>query len=288
MVDLKLIKTYETNPRNVAGVRDFNRLSSHENNPNAVEEALVEFESEAATAIKHIEKSLIFDEKIRDSIFNLIALFSIRSPEMREHWRKFEARIYDRILDLTLATEERWESQRRQMREDDYPVTEGVSYEDVKTFHKSKQYKWELSNEHHIHMEMSGIDAILPYLYGRNWLLIQATDDSGPLITSDNPVGLTWIEPDKIPKIQRYSPGFGLTGTQVYFPISQNLALLGEFDAKDGFIIGTEEVVAHLNSRMINNAYNQVYAPKIGFKFLGVGQRLLDGRDLMRDLRDRK
>ena len=127
------------------------------------------------------------------------------------------------------------------------------------------------------------IDAILPCLINRNWVLIQANESSGSFITTDNPVDLSWKEPDKIPPFYRQSPGFGLKGTEVYFPVSQDLALLGEFEGKEGAIEATENLVAIFNSKMLLNAYKQVYAPKFGFKFYVKDDEILTGNRILRD-----
>ncbi len=201
---------------------------------------------------------------------------------MRENWRGFQADVAERILDLSLATKERWESQIRQMKESGMEINEDITYEEIKRFHESKEYDIAVAREHHIQMELIGVDAILPYLCSRNWQLIKATDESGPFITTDNPVNLTWKEPDKIPPFYRNSPGHGMKSTQVYFPVSRNLALIGEFDGPDGTIDGNREVISILNSKMLMLAYKQVYCPKLRFYFCGADGEMLEGRELLK------
>lgn len=284
VIDLKEKKQFETIPRNVGGIRDFNRIEVDGVDPNIIETSLAKFEDEAARALRHIEENSTFEGTAGEVILNLVALLAIRSPEMREHWRKFQAQIAERIMDLSLATKDRWESQIRQMKESGKAVNESVSYEDIKKFHESKQYTIEVAREHHIHMELKGIEAILPYLDSRNWLLIRSTDETGPFITTDNPVNLSWKEPEKIPPFYRSSPGYGMKNTQVYFPVSRNLALVGEFDGHAGLIDATRELVAMLNSKLLMFAYKQIYAPKIGFFFVGKSGEILEGRHLLRHI----
>ena len=224
---------------------------------------------------------MLFEGETKNLILNLIAILAIRSPEMREHWRKFQAQIADQIMSLSLATKERWESQLRQMKESGRNVNENVTYEDMKKFHTSKEYTIEVAKEHHIRMEFVGIDAILPYLANRSWLLVKSTDESGPFVTTDNPVNLTWNEPEKIPPFYRNSPGYGMKDTQVYFPVSKKLALVGEFDGPSGVIDATRELVAMLNTKMLRFARKQLYTPKIGFYFLGKSGELLEGTHIL-------
>lgn len=87
-----------------------------------------------------------------------------------------------------------------------------------------------------------------------------------------------------MPPFYRQSPGFGLQGTKVYFPVSQDLALLGEFEGREGKIEATENLVAVFNSKMFFNVHKQVYAPKFGLKFYGKDDEILTGNRILRDL----
>jgi hypothetical protein len=230
VIDLKGKKSFETTPRNVGGVRDFNRVEIEGVDPNYLESELSKFEGLAATALKQLRETLDFSGETKDVILNLIALIAVRSPERREHMRQFEAQIAERIMGMTLDSKGKWEGQVNKLNEDEKPSTK-VSYEDAKEFFESKKYTIEVAREHHIRMEMVQVDAILPCLFGRQWMLITSDDESGPFITTDRPMNLSWINPEEVPPFYRSSPGFGLKGTEVYFPISQDLALIGEFDS---------------------------------------------------------
>ncbi|WP_280554734.1 DUF4238 domain-containing protein [Halomonas sp. 25-S5] len=284
VIDFKENKRFETIPRNVGGIRDFNRIDIEGVEQNALEKSLSQFEGEAASALRNLEENLHFEGETRILILNLIALLAIRSPEMREHWRQCHAQIAERVMDLSLATKERWESQLRQMKESGKEVSDDITYEEIKRFHESKEYDITVAREHHIHMEFVGVDAILPYLDSRNWLLIKVTEESGPFITTDNPVNITWKEPDKIPLFYRNSPGYGMRGTQVYFPVSRNLALIGEFDGPEGIIDGNRELVSALNYKMLIFTYKQVYCPKIGFYFRGADGAPLEGTQVLKHI----
>lgn len=281
VINVREKKHFETIPRNVGGLRDFNRIDVG-GDQNALEKFLSEFESSAATALRKVEEGAALEGEVRELILTLVALLAIRSPERREHWRQFQTQIVERVMDLTLANKECWESQIRQLKESGKEVNEGVSYEDAKRFHQSKAYTIEVAREHHIHMEFVGVDAIFPFLDQRKWLVVKSTDETGPLITSDNPVNLTWREPEKIPPFYRNSPGYGMKDTRVYFPLSKNLALIGEFDGAEGVVEGTRDFIAALNSKVIFFACNQLYTPKLNFYFCGRHGDLLEGKHLLK------
>lgn len=284
VVDLSQNKHFETKARNVGGIRDFNRIDAEGVDQNILEKSLAEFEGEAARALKALSDGAEFSGEERNLILNLIGLLAVRSPQMREHMRKFQAQIAERVMDLTLATKERWESQMEKMRRSGADVSENVSYGDVKQFHDSKAYTIQVAREHHIGMEMTMFEAILPALLDRRWSLIRSNSETGAFITTDRPVVLGWNEPEKIPPFYRNSPGFGLKGTHVYFPVSKDVALLGEFEGIEGALNGNLLAVATLNSRMLHSVYSQVYAPNFGFPFLGSNGEIMSGKHLLREL----
>jgi hypothetical protein len=283
VIDAKEKKSFETTPRNVGGIRDFNRIEIEGVDPNHLETELSKFEGQAAVALKKLRETLDFSGETKEILLNLIALIAVRSPERREHMRKFQAQIAERIMEMTLDSKERWESQTTKL-EGHSDRANKVSYEDAKEFFDSKKYTIDVARERHIRMEMVQIDAILPCLFNRKWLLVVANDETGPFITTDRPMNLSWKEPGKIPPFYRASPGFGLRGTEVYFPVSQELALIGEFEGEDKTIEANEGLVALLNNKMLFNLNCQIYAPKFDFKFFGKNNEILSGKDLLRKI----
>ena len=281
VIDIKNKKHFETGTRNVGGIRDFNRIEIEGLPADAIEQDLSYFEGMVATSIRNVEKHKIFSGEDKENILNLIALLAIRSPEMRENWRQFNEKICKKMMSLTLAIKERWDSQTAQMKEKRYSDEPDVSYEQIKAFHDSDEYTVQLKNEAHIEMELTGIEAILPTLFERKWVLILATDETGPLITTDNPVILTWNNPESIPPLYRKSPGHGMRDTQILFPLSRNITLLGEFDGNEGILEGNKEFIASLNSKMLSFAYKQIYAPKMNFYFYNKANEIIDGTKLL-------
>lgn len=282
VLDFREKKTYETIPRNVGGIRDFNQISVEGVNPNILEDELSKFEGRAATALRKLGEGAPFEGEIKDLILNLIAIFAVRSPEMREHWRQFHEQVAERVMDIALETRQRWESQVRQMKDRGIAIADDITYEDVKDFHDSKAYKIEVRQDHHIEMELAAIEAVLPCLDRRNWLIVKSNEHSGPFITTDNPVNLTWKEPDNIPPVFRNSPGYGMRDTQVYFPVSKKLALIGEFDGPERVIDAPRALVAALNTKMLILSHNQVFAPSLNFSYRGEEGEVYSGRDLVK------
>lgn len=78
------------------------------------------------------------------------------------------------------------------------------------------------------------------------------------------------------------SPGFGSKDTMVYFPVSKNLALVGEFDRKDEEKVANKKLVAILNSKIIANGYQRVFASKSNFNYIAKDSEIKAGIALLK------
>jgi hypothetical protein len=108
VIDLSQNKRFETKPRNVGGIRDFDRVDAEGIDQNFLETSLGQFESDAASALKALSEGAKFTGQVRNLILNLIALLAVRSPQMRDHMQRQEAQIAEIAVGLALETKERW------------------------------------------------------------------------------------------------------------------------------------------------------------------------------------
>lgn len=283
--DREARKVFATKPSNVASERDFNRID-WEGDPNVLEKMLANFEGDADRSLRRLDDGAPFEGQDRENILQLVALFAIRTPRLREAWRRAQTQLAEHVMELALSSREMWESQVDQARENGVEFPGGTSYEEVKAFFDSKQYTIEVARERHIHLEFHAISAVLPLLFERKWWLLRATSESGPFITSDLPVSITWDEPEKIPAPMRLSPGYAMKRTSVTFPVSQDLALLGAFEIDDipGPVPAATQMVHAINGTSIGFAQRQMYAPKRQFSYIDGNHQVGDGRQLERDL----
>ena len=127
-----------------------------------------------------------------------------------------------------------------------------------------------VNREWHIALEFTGFDVVVRTLADRRWRLYVADDANGPFITCDRPIVLTWEKPEEIPERMRGSPGYGMRHTEVYFPITHKLAVVGVFDGpEERTETASAMFVAAANLRMIDHAFNQVYTIKRAFPYVG-------------------
>jgi hypothetical protein len=219
------------------------------------------FESELAPRLENIiATQALSNEEDRVYLMNLIANVAIRNPGHREVYRDFHERLSKGIMSLATSTREVWESQVRQATAAGYLGPDSdTDYERMKDFVQRGEYDIEVPNEMHLTAEMEGLDAILPCLFHRKWVLVKAPTGSAGFVTSDRPACLIWSE-------KRRGPiGFGLKGTEVIFPISNRLVVMGAFEIDDGEMTATDEQVAKLNGLFILHSDRQVYSRDYNF-----------------------
>jgi hypothetical protein len=116
--------------------------------------------------------------------------------------------------------------------------------------------------------EMETFDHALPLLFERKWALVKVPDGTSAFVTCDHPVCLSWSRPEG----KTIAPGLKLTGTEILFPFSPKLAVVGTFELEDGERELTEEQVAAVNGTIILNAQRQVYSKGYEFRYK-IGQK---------------
>jgi len=267
VTDLPAQRTYTANVRNVCGERDFMRIEADGYEPDAIEKEMANFEAQCVGAIRRVAETGKFDGDDANWTLNLMALLAVRSPEMRENLRGFHEQVAKRVMDLTLATKDRWEGQAAQMRADGVPVDD-VSYEDMKAFHENDQYKVTLAREYHIGTEFQMMDTVLHALGQRLWTVYTTDGSTGEFLTTNRPVTLTYINPEEIPPFYRRSPGFGLTNTEVHFPLTRHAILVGRFDRGGNTEVAKYSFIAAVNSHMMWHCHGKVFSRQQEFLYL--------------------
>jgi hypothetical protein len=268
VVDAKTKKEFTTAPENVAAEKDFNRIDIEGVPPDAVEKAFANFEGEVAPALERIAKVGSFkDKNDRLLVLNLITLLAIRNPRKRESIGNFQGELFKKMLALTYQTRERWESQVRQMKaEGCLPEGMDTDYETLKEFVKKGDFKIKMNRTTDIKMEIELIDDLLPFFVNRKWSLWKARNDSGGFVTSDHPVCLRWSEKEDAKGF--YPPGYGMTNTDVLFPLTTDLALIGRFEGEETELTAGLFTVASYNANIIGLAQRQIYARDNAYFYL--------------------
>lgn len=259
-------KVFKTGIDNVAAERDFNSINIEGVPTDLFENEMSHFESELAVALARINTvQSIANEDDRAYLLNLVCMTALRNPQLRETMRSAIEQTAKITMDLILESPERYSQHRESMKRDGFGKAKDVSYENMKSFHESGRYRISVNTGFHVRQEIELFDRILPILFKRGWQLLRAPKGSGGFITSDHPFCLSWSDPGR--RGGFYGPGLGMLGTEVVFPVSPRLALLGAFEIEDAEIEVTERLVVGVNGAVIAMAERQVYSRDNNFAY---------------------
>ena len=267
-INLNTGEIRDKSPRAVGGADHFNTVRIDGVAPDAVESSYAEFETRAGAAIKRVCEKNLFEGDDRILVLNLVALFGVRSPHMRSHFTEARRQMVEKMLDVAFATEERWKQEMERLRRSGYEVNDDVTYEDVVRFLRPENHTFSVNNEEHIRTEVRLVDTVLECLEKRSWRMIRTTEEIGWFVTTDNPVGLAWLDPETVPAIHRNSPGHCLKGTWLYFPLRKDCALVGFFGGRDEVIAADRRLVALMNCHLMTLSQGEVYSPTRDFYWL--------------------
>lgn len=266
--DMKKLRHFQPNIKGVCAQRDFMRVDAEGYDPYQLEAEMSKFEGRARESILRVAQTNMFDGEDRTYMLNLMALFAVRYPQMRENMRDFQERVLKMSMSLTLAKKERWESTIRKMKEDGIEVDDSITYKQVKEFHDNDQYKIQVPRERHIRSEVKLHETVLQLLANRKWKLWHAMEGHGKFVTSDHPVVLTWDKPHEIPPMMRHSPGFGMLDTEVIFPMTSGVLLVGRFDGEEAVAPANGVVIGYYNSRIIGHCFDFAFSQEPTFPYV--------------------
>lgn len=136
------------------------------------------------------------------------------------------------------------------------PDDEDLPFEEAAAFIRSDQYRIDVDTTESILGELGVFETIFDTLALRWWSLVIPDPEAPDLVTCDHPVTVVFKDPSR-----RGPIGYGLSGTEVSFPLGPRHALVGvlENPLRPQFTARPEEV-ANLNSRTVHHADRQVYA----------------------------
>lgn len=249
--DLIRKKGFTQIPENIGYEYGFNKLDPE--GTSYIETELSKFETQSSIAISNVERNLVFEGKDKETILNLLALYAIRTPKMRNHWNSIIEDLLKRDLAITASQ----------------PIGTKVSSglevtQELKEFVEKIPYRLTFPSSHNMEMEFKLLNdgIIQASLAKRKWMLIKAPDEYH-FITSDNPVSLIWKNQNI-----KVSPGYECYNTQVIFPLSSKIALVGDFAGNDETRVGTLENIAIINTNTCALAGSFIYCSKPSFPFI--------------------
>jgi hypothetical protein len=219
----------------------------------------------------------------RAYLFNLMAMMAVKNPRFRENIRQFQEKIIKQMMALMTATPERWASQTRRAEGEGAVLPDpGADYQTIREFVEADKYKITIATGWHLVTEMNSLDAVLPFFFERKWVLFRASPSRTGFVTSDHPVCLMWSDPKERGKF--FGPGFGMARTQIVFPISNELAVIGAFEVHEEERDAPDWLIAQINGSIALHADRQIYARHSNFMWkLTHNTRIMRGDELLAD-----
>ncbi|SOD25239.1 Protein of unknown function [Variovorax sp. YR752] len=269
-------KTFESGPRGVAQIRDFNRVEGLP--AGEIERSLAIVEGTVAAALKRIcANRSLNDSAAWAEVLVLVALFAVRHPVQRLKTQGFADSAAAAVLAILTKSPESWDRYQREARSmGRIGADTDVSFDDARAF--AAGFTVNLSTADHIGFELLAHEPVLKTLADRKWTLCIAEPEAGNFVTSDRPVTLAHSDgatagPDR-------PLAHGIPGTDLYFPIDRQLMAIGRFEGPSEVRTLDAESVAALNSITFANAHREVYCADRKDRLMDEG-KMLHAQDVL-------
>lgn len=260
-------RSFKNNVKDVACQNYFNRIHLGGMDSNALESAMSEFETGLAEALVRInDLRTLENDDDKSYLLTLIGLTALRNPDMRKNIRGIADGLGRMNVAARLKSQATYDASVAEAKaEGSLPEDYDVTFEEMKAAFGDGNFKIELDKNALVSLEFQLLDHTIPLLHKRGWHLLRAPEGSGGFITSDRPFCLIWEDPAM--REGPHAPGLAMMGTDIYFPISPNLAVVGAFNVGNTVEDASEETVAVCNTTMPDGADRQVYSPDHKFKY---------------------
>lgn len=274
-------KSFETLVRNVGSRRHFFRINVKGYDPNHVEDRMAEIEGEISPHLAEVIETKNFASDAHfSSVMLLMGNMAVRNPRFRSMIEDLHLKIISGMMGMILKDQHCFEYSVRQARANGVPIRDDIEYKDMKDFIDRGQYKIAIDQTYLIGLELEAVPTVVEQLANRSWSFVSASAKT-TYAACDDPVVLAWADGDHR---QPYSPGFGLAGTIVMFPITPALALIGLFSKQPAQREHRRDQVAAMNTSIAKNATKQLYARDGSFELHTRTEQYVQGKDLAASL----
>ena len=264
VTDTKKGSVFETCPRNIGAVRDFNRIEAPGVEIDALEKALSGFDNKVAPVLKQIARNQLLPQGYDLTILvNFVALLLVRVPAARDLYRAFHERLARETGRLLVSDENVYRSVMEKVRKQEQGSLDVAAdtYEDAKQFFESGDYELFYPPGYFLAYEMEMIDAVLHPLFRMSWHLLVSSSEV--FVCSDRPVSVVSGDPN-----HRGPVGLAMPHAELLLPLARDMALLGEYRGRnEGRRPVSDEIVTRINGITVANAGRHIYSPKRIFRY---------------------
>ena len=274
VLDFGSAKTLETLVGNIAFQNHFNKIENFQTHENELEDSLIDIEGRISQSVYALENSGELTEPDKNNLCLLMALFASRTPSVREKLKNENIKIQDELHHAITSFPHLSKDR-----------TDGVTFEMLQHAKNTGQIKAVVpSQDILIDSELTLVSHLVHHLSQRTWIVLRTGNEQDKLITSDCPVVLlnlnTGIEPIHFSHTSVCDPQ-----TDVYFPVTENIAIYGVFENRN-----TPNMAglcfAALNTYIVNKGGRQFYYHPPGFSVINSKLELDTHEDILNSVRE--
>ena len=245
VLDFSVQSFFRSKPKYVACDADYNTIEVPCLPPDAYDLAQGRFEGQAIREIRKIcETGKLPDMRAFAYVYNLITLFAVKNPAIRNAAASMQDTIYRQLMRIWTSDPAIYEQGLEDAKAAGF-IQPGrhVSYETMKDFVRRDAYTIKIHSHSHVVTELSAFDGLLPAVAERYWSVMRVKRGAPDLITCDRPT------PTR------------LDAATIVFTMSPRHALLGatKLYAPAEFEIGAHHV-AQINTDLLEQANSQIYS----------------------------
>ena len=211
------------------------------------------------------------------NLISFVAFQYMRHPNVMEMQSQSMIELDKMMLEISLQSEQRWCDSVASMPEEDYRNYLLNNYESMQERFENGKYDFKTNNNILAGDILEKTNVLLMALLDRSWVIYVANDKAGDFVTSDFPVTLRWTE---MP-LPNCDLGFGDRNTEVIFPLTKNIALVGSFKDESKWLEANALRVSVVNHITVKNAKRFVYSSTEEFQVLKADGTIGKGSDLL-------
>jgi hypothetical protein len=255
-------KQWRKRPGEVGFERDYNRVDVPEVDQNAVEDYFATIDGQIAPIIQDIVRCHKLPEGMElQKLISFVALLALRSPSVRNLYKRNMAHVEKERLKFRLARREFFDQAVEEQRREGNVLPTEVTYEKVREYaNHDEAYEIIISDTESVAMLLK----IWPNLFAafklRQWSLLFTRPDEAFLICSDMPVTISTTSPE----YKNRFLGFASRGTELTIPLSRSTVLVGSYDTSATVARTDLERVREINRRILSFAERFIYSPGQG------------------------
>ena len=265
----KELKQYQTSIEKTACEKYFYDIDIPELGFDYVENAIGEVESNAAAAINEVLNELRIPAGDNfNYLMEFIALQAARVPSTINRFKSFYKSKGEKEANTFADSEESYKNFFSLLDETLQVKYKEVSYEKIKDFVLNKKYFIEVNNLPLMILMFEMYEKILPSFLKREWSIIYIKTGIDFFICSDNPVIVYWNKPRPVSILSSHVYQM-IEDTEIIFPLSKEVALIGQAKRQYEKLEATVAHIAHINTLIYKFAEQFIYSTEENFKLSG-------------------